>query len=79
MVGLQSRINPSRLEQFRHYVRGMPPKELVAIGEIVATEMARQRALPPIPQCDGAPPPLATLSTDPSHRSLRISLDWITG
>lgn len=80
VVGLQSCINATHLEQFRQYVRGMPPQELMAIREIITAEVARQRALPAMPQCDGASAPqLVKQSSDPSPRSLCISLDWISG
>ena len=52
----------------------------MAIGGIITAELARQRALPAMPQCDSASAPqLIEQSSDPSPRSLCISLDWITG
>ena len=52
----------------------------MAIGEIISVEVARQRALPPMPQFDGTSVrPVAKLTGNSGARSLCISLEWITG
>jgi hypothetical protein len=59
----------------------MPPDELTAIGRVITDEVARQRALPPMPlielvsTCGHAHG--AAVAIESNRRSFSVSVNWM--